>query len=104
MEACKVMKPSTASLRNTSSEIAASDRKLEMIFRDSAISLASHLAEERASSRDVDAAWISAISAAIADTERFALHQQRSAEKWDQLAVKASADLATISDRCADHG
>ncbi len=104
MEACKVMKPSTASLRNTSSEIAASDRKLEMMFRDSAISLASHLAEERASSRDVDAAWISAISAAIADTERFALHQQRSAEKWDQLAVKASADLATISDRCADHG
>lgn len=104
-EACASMQQVAASLRDTSREAAALNRETERMFRDSAASLAVTLEEERRRGSDADADRMWLIADVIADTERRAEGQRRSAEQWDQLAAEADAERAATSEACGgSHG
>ena len=69
------------------------------------IAEAVRLAEERGRDPDAAAGRGPFDADAVADNERWAEGQRRSAEEWDRLAAKAEAELAAVSQKCGgDHG
>ena len=104
-EACDGMRRMAASTRDTARDVAALDREMERMFRDTAASAAVRLAEERGRDPDAAAGRGPFDADAVADNERWAEGQRRSAEEWDRLAAKAEAELAAVSQKCGgDHG
>ena len=99
------MRRMAASTRDTARDVAALDREMERMFRDTAASAAVRLAEERGRDPDAAAGRGPFDADALADNERWAEGQRRSAEEWDRLAAKAEAELAAVSQKCGgDHG